>query len=98
MRGIAAYEHGLAKFYHDSVREMRGVKVWGPDFSRRSRAPTVSITLDKASAAQAATALGERRHLRLGRRLLRRPRRASAGPERSRRRAANRRINVQLAG
>ncbi len=59
MTGIAAYEHGLAKFYHDSVREMRGVQVWGPDFSQRSRAPTVSITLDKASAAQAATALGK---------------------------------------
>jgi cysteine desulfurase family protein (TIGR01976 family) len=59
MTGIAAYEHGLARFYHDSVRELRGVQVWGPDFSRRSRAPTVSITLDKASAAQAATALGK---------------------------------------
>jgi selenocysteine lyase/cysteine desulfurase len=59
MSGIAAYEHGLAKFYHDSVREMRGVQVWGPDFSQESRAPTVSITLDKASAAQAATALGK---------------------------------------
>jgi len=59
MTGIAAYEHGLAKFYHDSVREMRGVQVWGPDFSQHSRAPTVSITLDKASAAQAATALGK---------------------------------------
>ncbi len=32
MTGIAAYEHGLAKFYHDSVREMRGVQVWGPGF------------------------------------------------------------------
>jgi selenocysteine lyase/cysteine desulfurase len=38
---------------------MRGVQVWGPDFSQQSRAPTVSITLDKASAAQAATALGK---------------------------------------
>jgi selenocysteine lyase/cysteine desulfurase len=59
MTGIADYEHSLAKFYHDSVREMRGVQVWGPDFSQRSRAPTVSITLQKASAAQAATALGK---------------------------------------
>lgn len=59
MSGIAAYEHGLARFYHDSVREMRGVQVWGPDFSSDSRAPTVSITLDQASAAQAATALGK---------------------------------------
>jgi len=59
MTGIAAYEHGLAKFYHDSLRDMRGVQVWGPDFSQRSRAPTVSITLAKASAAQASTALGK---------------------------------------
>jgi cysteine desulfurase family protein (TIGR01976 family) len=59
MTGISAYEHGLAKFYHDSVLKMRGVQVWGPDFSRRSRAPTVSITLGQASAAQAAAALGK---------------------------------------
>jgi cysteine desulfurase family protein (TIGR01976 family) len=59
MTGISAYEHGLAKFYHDSVREMRGVKVWGPDFSHRSRAPTVSITLDSMTAAAAASALGK---------------------------------------
>ncbi|HEX3398203.1 MAG TPA: cysteine desulfurase-like protein [Steroidobacteraceae bacterium] len=59
MTGIAAYEHGLAKFYHDSVRELRGVRVWGPDFSQRSRAPTVSITLDKKTAADAARALGK---------------------------------------
>jgi cysteine desulfurase family protein (TIGR01976 family) len=59
MTGIAAYEHGLAKFYHDTVREMRGVQVWGPDLSQRSRAPTVSITLDKVSATQAAASLGK---------------------------------------
>jgi len=59
MTGISAYEHGLAKFYHDSVREMRGVKVWGPDFSHRSRAPTVSITLGNMTAAAAASALGK---------------------------------------
>jgi len=59
MTGISAYEHQLARFYHDSVLKMRGVRVWGPDFSQRSRAPTVSITLDKASAAQAAAALGK---------------------------------------
>jgi cysteine desulfurase family protein (TIGR01976 family) len=59
MTGIGAYEHGLAKFYHDSVRELRGVKVWGPDFSHRSRAPTVSITLGNMTAAAAASALGK---------------------------------------
>jgi cysteine desulfurase family protein (TIGR01976 family) len=59
MSGISAYEHGLAKFYHDAVRELPGVKVWGPDFSTRSRAPTVSITLDKTTAGDAAAALGK---------------------------------------
>jgi selenocysteine lyase/cysteine desulfurase len=59
MTGIAAYEHGLAKFYHDTVREMCGVQVWGPDLSQRSRAPTVSVTLNKVSAAQAAASLGK---------------------------------------
>jgi cysteine desulfurase family protein (TIGR01976 family) len=59
MSGISAYEHGLAKFYHDAVRKLPGVKVWGPDFSTRGRAPTVSITLDKTTAGDAAAALGK---------------------------------------
>jgi cysteine desulfurase family protein (TIGR01976 family) len=59
MNGISAYEHGLAKFYHDAVRAMPGVHVWGPDFSSRARAPTVSITLDHATAGAAAAALGK---------------------------------------
>jgi cysteine desulfurase family protein (TIGR01976 family) len=58
MTGIAAYEHDLAKLYHDSVRRIAGVQVWGPDFSSRARAPTISITLKKATAAEAAEALG----------------------------------------
>jgi cysteine desulfurase family protein (TIGR01976 family) len=58
MQGISAYEHALAKFYHDEVQRLPGVRVWGPDFSTRLRAPTVSITLDRHTAAQAATALG----------------------------------------
>jgi cysteine desulfurase family protein (TIGR01976 family) len=59
MSGIAVYEHGLAQFYHDAVRQLPGVRVWGPDFSTRARAPTVSITLDKTSAGDAAAALGK---------------------------------------
>jgi selenocysteine lyase/cysteine desulfurase len=58
MTHISAYEHELAKFYHDAVRGIPGVRVWGPDFSGRARAPTVSITIDKITAAAAATALG----------------------------------------
>jgi cysteine desulfurase family protein (TIGR01976 family) len=59
MTHIAAYEHDLAKHYHDAASRMPGVRVWGPDFAAgRKRAPTVSITLDKVTAAEAAGALG----------------------------------------
>jgi cysteine desulfurase family protein (TIGR01976 family) len=58
MTGISTYEHQLARSYHDAVRRLPGVRVWGPGFESRARAPTVSITLDKHSAAAAATALG----------------------------------------
>jgi cysteine desulfurase family protein (TIGR01976 family) len=58
MQGISAYEHGLAKFYHDAVSRIPGVRVWGPNFDDRARAPTVSITLQGATADRAARALG----------------------------------------
>ena len=58
MTGISAYEHRLAAFYHDQVSRLPGVRVWGPDFSSRARAPTVSITLQGHTATEAATALG----------------------------------------
>jgi len=58
MSGISAYEHQLASYCHEGVRRIPGVRVWGPGFESRARAPTVSITLDKHSAAAAATALG----------------------------------------
>jgi cysteine desulfurase family protein (TIGR01976 family) len=60
MTSISAYEHELAAFYHDAVKRIAGVQVWGPGFDSRSRAPTVSITLNQASAAEAATALAAR--------------------------------------
>jgi cysteine desulfurase family protein (TIGR01976 family) len=58
MTGISAYEHELAKFYHDAVRRIPSVRVHGPDFSARARAPTVSITHEKFTAEQMAKALG----------------------------------------
>jgi cysteine desulfurase family protein (TIGR01976 family) len=58
MTGISGYEHGLAAVYHDGVRRIRGVRVWGPDFGTRARAPTVSITLGRHTPAEAATVLG----------------------------------------
>jgi cysteine desulfurase family protein (TIGR01976 family) len=57
MTGISEYEHGLAKLYHDRVRRVPGVRVYGPDFASRARAPTVSITLGR-TAREAAAALG----------------------------------------
>jgi cysteine desulfurase family protein (TIGR01976 family) len=59
MNGIAAYEHSLARLYHDTVRRLPGVQVHGPDFASRARAPTVSVTLAGHTAAQAARALGD---------------------------------------
>jgi cysteine desulfurase family protein (TIGR01976 family) len=58
MTHISAYEHELAAYYHDALQGIPGIRVWGPDFSGRARAPTVSITLGKITAAEAATALG----------------------------------------
>ena len=60
MTHIAAYEHELASFYYDAVRRIRGVCVWGPDFAPgRARAPTVSFSHGKATAAEIATAVGK---------------------------------------
>jgi cysteine desulfurase family protein (TIGR01976 family) len=59
MTSISAYEHGLARAYHTGLKRIRGVKSWGPGFESSARAPTVSITLERHSAAAAATALGE---------------------------------------
>jgi selenocysteine lyase/cysteine desulfurase len=58
MGGISTYENQLAKFYHDAVARMPGVRIWGPNFDAGARAPTVSITLESATADQAARALG----------------------------------------
>jgi selenocysteine lyase/cysteine desulfurase len=60
MTSISAYEHGLARTYHEGLQRIRGVKIWGPGFGSRARAPTVSITLERHDAAAAAAALGDR--------------------------------------
>jgi cysteine desulfurase family protein (TIGR01976 family) len=60
MTHIGAYEHELAKDYHDAVRRIPGVRVWGPDFAPgRMRAPTVSIAMDRITAGEAAKALAD---------------------------------------
>jgi cysteine desulfurase family protein (TIGR01976 family) len=58
MSGICAYEHQLATLYYEQVRRLPSVRVWGPDFTSHSRAPTVSLTLAGHTAAEAAIALG----------------------------------------
>jgi len=59
MTQIGAYEHELAKHYHDAARRIPGIRVWGPDFAAgRTRAPTVSISFDKITPAAAAIELG----------------------------------------
>jgi cysteine desulfurase family protein (TIGR01976 family) len=60
MAGIGAWEHELGAYYHDSVRRIAGVTVWGPGFSPAAglRAPTVSITVDGVHPTDAARALG----------------------------------------
>lgn len=60
MNGISAYEHALARHYYEAVGRIAGVRIWGPGFLARARAPTVSITLADHTAAQAAASLGER--------------------------------------
>jgi cysteine desulfurase family protein (TIGR01976 family) len=59
MQGISAYEHRLASAYHEGVSRLPGVRVYGPGFGSRARAPTVSITLAKCTPEEAARALGE---------------------------------------
>jgi len=59
MTSISAYEHGLARACYEGLRRIRGVRIWGPDFTSRARAPTVSITLERHSAEAAAVSLGE---------------------------------------
>jgi cysteine desulfurase family protein (TIGR01976 family) len=59
MNGIAGWEHEVGAYYHDHVRRIPGVTVWGPDFSG-PRAPTVSISIDGVHPTDAARALGRR--------------------------------------
>ena len=60
MQGIAAYEHRLARRYHEGLRSIPGVTVWGPGFSSALRAPTVSITIEGVHSDEVARALGAR--------------------------------------
>jgi cysteine desulfurase family protein (TIGR01976 family) len=58
MEAIGAWERQLAESYYRRLLEIPGVTVHGPDLSG-PRAPTVSITIDGLTAAEAARRLGE---------------------------------------
>ncbi|MGB6363848.1 MAG: cysteine desulfurase-like protein [Thermoanaerobaculia bacterium] len=60
VEAIAAWEHEVARHYYENVRQLPGVTVWGPDFTDRLRAPTVSITIDGVDPAAAAKTLDTR--------------------------------------
>jgi cysteine desulfurase family protein (TIGR01976 family) len=56
---IALYEHELGEFLWRSLSELPGVRLWGVDFSKALRAPTVSFTLEGTDSAVIARTLGK---------------------------------------
>jgi cysteine desulfurase family protein (TIGR01976 family) len=60
MHDIHNYEMALAGRYHEAVRELDGVRVYGPGFDAGPRTPTVSITCGQRTPEQLATFLAER--------------------------------------
>jgi cysteine desulfurase family protein (TIGR01976 family) len=56
---IAVYEHELGQHLWSSLEGLPGVRLWGVDFSRPLRAPTVSFTIDDVEAGSIATSLGK---------------------------------------
>jgi cysteine desulfurase family protein (TIGR01976 family) len=56
---IALYEHELGEYLWSALEELPGVHLWGVNFSRPLRAPTVSFTLDGVDPAIMAKSLGK---------------------------------------
>jgi selenocysteine lyase/cysteine desulfurase len=56
---IAVYEHELGKYLWTALEELPGVHLWGVDFSKPLRAPTVSFTVDGVDPAFMAKSLGK---------------------------------------
>ena len=56
---IAVYEHELGQHLWSSLEGLPRVRLWGVDFSRPMRAPTVSFTVDDVEAGSIAKALGK---------------------------------------
>ncbi len=60
MEKIAAWEHSLARRYHEGVSAISGVTVHGPGFEESLRAPTVSISMESLPADEVAGLLAKR--------------------------------------
>ncbi|MEM7541655.1 MAG: cysteine desulfurase-like protein [Pseudomonadota bacterium] len=54
MTAIGDYEHRLAKQYFDGLRNIDGVRYFGPDFEGARRAPTISIAIAQLTPQQVA--------------------------------------------
>lgn len=55
---IAVYEHELGQYLWSALEELPSVRLWGMDFSRAMRAPTVSFSVDDVDSAAIAKSLG----------------------------------------
>ncbi len=60
MKRISKYEHGLAASLYNGLKKIKGVTVYGQPFDNELRAPTVSFTIDRVTAADACKQLGEK--------------------------------------
>lgn len=56
---IALYEHELGEYLWNSLAELEGVRLWGVDFKRPLRAPTVSFTVEDVEPGFIAKSLGK---------------------------------------
>src|SRR5882757_767597 len=56
---IAVYEHELGQQLWSSLEGLPAVRLWGVNFSRPMRAPTVSFTIDDVEAGHVAKSLGK---------------------------------------
>lgn len=58
MGRIQEHEGALARYFYRELARIRGVRIYGPSFEVSHRAPTVSFTLERYTAAQVAESLG----------------------------------------
>ncbi|MFN8340594.1 MAG: cysteine desulfurase-like protein [Cyclobacteriaceae bacterium] len=57
---ISAHEHALGTRLYNGLKSLKGVRVIGQDFSKRHRAPTISVTVDGITANTVCKALGNK--------------------------------------